>query len=333
MSARNGPVVRASALAFPIGVVIVNYRTGPLVVDCLASLAAERGAGARLRAIVVDNDSRDGSADLVAAAIAARGWADWATLVRAPGNGGFGAGCNLGIALALGDPRMRAVWLLNPDTRVMPGAVNALAAFMAATPRAGIAGTALLLADGTPWPFAFRFPSVLGELERALRWGPASRLLARHAVARAMDGRAVQADWVSGASMAVRREVLDQGLRFDEGYFLYYEETDFCRAAQALGWQCWYAPRPVVLHIAGQSTGVTGSDAAARRVPGYWFASRRRYFRKNHGRAYALAADLAWIAGHLVHLAKQALRRAPRGDPPRLLSDFVWHGLRPASRR
>lgn len=317
---------------FPIDVVIVNYRTGPLVVECLSSLDAERRSGARLRAIVVDNDSRDGSAELLQATIAREGW-DWTTLVRSPTNGGFGTGCNIGIEHALRDSEARGVWLLNPDTRVMPGAVNALASFMAGTPRAGIVGTALLLGDGSPWPYAFRFPTVLGELERALRWGPATRLLAGHMTARRMDGRAQQMDWVSGASMAVRREALQQGLRFDEDYFLYYEETDFCREAKARGWQCWYAPRPTVLHVAGQSTGLTAADAHARRVPQYWFASRRRYFRKNHGWAYALAADLAWVAGHCLHLVKQQLRRKPREDPPRLLSDFVWFGMLAPERR
>lgn len=331
----NGPMSARAfhrGLDFPIDVVIVNYRTGPLVIDCLASLDAERRMGAQLRAVVVDNDSGDGSAELLQAAILREGW-DWATLVRSPRNGGFGAGCNLGIEHVLRVSDARGIWLLNPDTRVMPGAVNALAGFMAATPRAGIVGTALLLADGAPWPYAFRFPTVLGELERALRWGPASRLLSSHMTARRMDGRAEQADWVSGASMAVRREVLQQGLRFDEDYFLYYEETDFCRAVKARGWQCWYAPRPTVLHVAGQSTGVTAPDARARRVPQYWFASRRRYFRKNHGWAYALAADLAWVAGHCVYLVKQQLRRAPREDPPRLLSDFVWFGMLAPERR
>lgn len=323
-----------SSLVFPIDVVIVNYRTAALVVDCLESIEQERrsAVGAGLRVVVVDNASGDGSADALQAAIEARGW-HWVTLLRSPANGGFGAGCNMGIAHVLRDRRARAVWLLNPDTRVMPGALEALATFLAATPRAGVVGTALLLADGTPWPYAFRFPTVLGELERGMRWGPASRLLARHAVARTMDGRATQADWVSGASVAVRREALEQGLRFDEGYFLYYEETDFCRSAQALGWQCWYAPHPVVLHIAGQSTGVTGQQANARRVPGYWFASRHRYFRKNHGWTYALAADCAWIAGHLVHLSKKALGRASGEDPPRLLSDFCRHVLPLPGRR
>lgn len=213
----SGRAVRRG-LDFPIAVVIVNYRTAALVTECLASLDVERRSGAGLRVIVVDNDSRDGSAESLEAVIVREGW-DWATLVRSPTNGGFGTGCNLGIEHALRDGEARAVWLLNPDTRVMPGAANALAAFMAATPRAGVVGTALLLADGAPWPYAFRFPTVLGELERALRWGPASRLLARHRTARRMDGRAEQIDWVSGASMAVRREALQQGLRFDEDYF------------------------------------------------------------------------------------------------------------------
>lgn len=323
----------ARSPGFPIDTVIVNYRTGPLVVDCLESLAAERARGAHVRAIVVDNDSRDGSAEIVQAAITQKEW-HWATLLRSPSNGGFGAGCNLGIAHALArGSDARAIWLLNPDTRVMPGAVNALASFLETTPRAGIAGTALLLADGSPWPHAFRFPTVLGELERALRWAPASRLLARHATLRTMNERSATADWVSGASLAVRREVLEQGLRFDEGYFLYYEETDFCLTARAMGWESWYVPEAVVLHIAGQSTGVTSADANNRRVPGYWFASRSRYFRKNHGRGYALAADLAWIAGHLVHSCKRALRRDAPVDPPQLLADFLRHGLFAPGRR
>lgn len=323
----------ASSAGFPIDVVIVNYRTGPLVIECLETLRAERDRGSSLRAIVIDNDSRDGSADLVENAIDRNGWG-WASLLRAPTNGGFGAGCNLGISHALArDDEARAIWLLNPDTRVMPGAVDALASFMQAHPAAGIAGTALLLADGSPWPYAFRFPTVLGELERALRWGPASRLLARHAALQPMGPAPAPAEWVSGASLAIRREVLEEGLLFDEGYFLYYEETDFCRSARAKGWESWYVPQSVVLHIAGQSTGVTGADANRRRVPGYWFASRSRYFRKNHGRAYAFAADLAWISGHLAHACKTALSRAPRQDPPRLLRDFVRYGMLPAGRR
>jgi GT2 family glycosyltransferase len=308
-----------------IDVVIVNYRTGPLVVSCLESLAAEIGQDLRLRAFVIDNASGDGSEGEIEAAIAREGW-DWVRLIRSPINGGFGAGNNLGIDAALGDDRPAGlIWLLNPDTRIMPGAARELGRFAARTPGAGIIGTALLEGDGTPWPFAFRFPSILGEVERGLRWRLASRLLARHAVPRRMGLQPARVDWVSGASLAIRTELLEEGLRFDEDYFLYYEETDLCRTVRDLGWECWYLPQALVLHIAGQSTGVTDSRSGARRMPGYWFESRHRYFRKNHGAIYALAADLAWMTSHALFLAKQVLRREPHEDPPHLLRDFARH--------
>ncbi|WP_395334424.1 glycosyltransferase family 2 protein [Novosphingobium sp. BL-8H] len=317
-----------------IDVVIVNYRSGPLAISCLESLAAERTPGLRLRAFVVDNASPDNSATVIEQAIARHGW-DWARLIHSPVNGGFGAGNNLGFAAVLAqETPADVVWLLNPDTRVMPGAAKALARFIAQMPAAGIVGTGLLEADGAPWPHAFRFPSILGELERGLRWRVASRLLARSAVSRRMGGDPAPVDWVSGASMAIRREVLEAGLRFDEGFFLYFEETDFCRMARAEGWQSWYLPQAVVLHISGQSTGVTAKDAGRRRMPGYWFDSRRHYFLKNHGRAYAVVADMAWMMAHATYTANRMLARKPQVDPDRLMFDFARHSaLVPQGRR
>lgn len=308
-----------------LDVVIVNYCTPTLVAACLESLERERAQVPALRAIVVDNDSRDGSAELIADVIAQRGW-DWVTLLRAGANRGFGAGNNLGIAYALDRPRPAdLLWFLNPDTQVRAGAGQALARFMASHPAAGIAGSALLESDGQLWPFAFRFPTILGEIERGAHWSMISRLLRQNSTLRKMEGRREQVDWVSGASFVVRRDLLESGLRFDEGYFLYYEETDFCLHARRLGWQCWYVPEAVVLHIAGQSTGVTGRQAVVCRLPDYWFHSRQRYFTKNHGRLYGIGADLGWVAAHLFSRLKNMLRRSDEPDPPRLLGDFLRH--------
>ncbi|QXQ08109.1 glycosyltransferase family 2 protein [Sphingosinicellaceae bacterium] len=305
-------------------IVIVNYRTGDLVVDCLDSLVPEVTGRAGARVIIVDNASGDGSASRIAAAIAARGWDAWARVIESPVNGGFGAGCNVGIRAARQSAEpVELVWLLNPDTRVRPGALAAITAFMTANPAVGIVGTMIEEADGAPWPFAFRFPTILGEIERGMRLSPVSRLLARHAVLRRMDDRPKRVDWVSGASMVVRQGVFDTIGLFDEAYFLYYEETDFCRAAQTAGCETWYLPQARIMHIAGQSTGVTSRDAGRRRMPVYWFESRRRYFNKNHGTTYATLADLAWGASHLVWMLRRTLQRLPDPDPPRLLRDFI----------
>jgi GT2 family glycosyltransferase len=307
-----------------LNVIIVNYRTGRLAVSCTESLEAERSDLPRLHVTVVDNNSQDGSADLIEAAIRARGW-DWVTLIRSPANGGFSAGNNIGIraAFARASPP-DLIWLLNPDTRVMPGAALALVRFMADMPRAGIAGSLTLEEDGTPWPYAFRFPTILGEIERGSRWSVMSRLLRNWSIARVMGEDCARVDWVQGASMAIRRQVLEQGL-LDEDYFLYYEETDFCRQALRNGWECWYVPQSVVLHMAGQSTGVTSSDATLKRLPAYWFRSRQHYFTKNHGRLYAMMADFGWIAGHLLFLSRQFLSRKRVADHSSLLQDFIRH--------
>lgn len=307
-----------------ITIVIVNFRTSELVIDCLDSLAPEVASKPGVRVIVVDNASQDGSAGCITAAIEARGWRDWAQVMESSVNGGFGAGCNVGIRAARQRTEpVELIWLLNPDTRVRPGALAAILAFMTANPAVGIAGTMIEEADGAPWPFAFRFPSILGEIERGMRLGPVSRLLARHAVLRRMSDQPERVDWVSGASMCVRRGVFDRIGLFDEGYFLYYEETDFCRAARAAGWPIWYLPQARIMHIAGQSTGVTARDAPLRRMPTYWFESRRRYFSKNHGLIYATMADLAWGVSHLVWMMRRTLQRLPDPDPPHLLRDFI----------
>ncbi len=316
-------------------VAIVNYRTGGLVVDCLRSLQAEMQAMPGSRVVVVDNCSGDGSADQIAAAIASNGWGGFAELHRSAVNGGFSFGNNMAVRPALQGAQPPAFyWLLNPDTCIRPGALHELVRFMQAHPRVGIAGSSLEGDDGEPWPFAFRFPSIWSELDSGLRLGPVSALLKKHVVARRMGSQAEQVDWLPGASMMVRREVFEQIGLMDEGYFLYFEETDFCLQAQRAGWECWYVPQSRVMHISGQSTGVTGKQAVRRRLPTYWFDSRRRYFLKNHGRAYAAATDLVWLLGFMTWRVRRALQRKPDNDPPRMLADFVansalWRGELP----
>jgi N-acetylglucosaminyl-diphospho-decaprenol L-rhamnosyltransferase len=309
---------------FNLAVVIVNFRTGDLVVDCLKSLMVAETVPEHTRIVVVDGASGDNSVERIAEAIETHGWDERVSLLPLDVNGGFAYGNNRGIehAIALfGKPRY--VLLLNPDTVARPGAIMPLLEFMDAHPAAGIAGSRLEDPDGTRQACAFRFPSIAAEFESEIRFGPVTRLLSRWQIAPEMSDQPSPIDWVSGACMIVRMEVLEHIGRLDESYFLYYEEVDFCIRAARANWECWHVPASRVVHLVGQATGVTVRGVRPPRRPLYWFDSRRRYFSKHHGRGYKVMADAAWIVGHVLCSARQLIQGRPTNTPPRLLRDFI----------
>jgi len=312
-----------------LAVVIVNYRTADLVIDCLVSLLDEPdGLPSQSHIIVVDGGSADGSAERLDAALTRNTWLDRAELVALPDNGGFAYGNNRGlerIRRRFGEPEH--VLFLNPDTVVRPGALRELLTFLDENPDVGIVGSLLEDPDTTPQTCAFRFPTIASELEGEARTGLVSRLLARWRVVQPTGGKPCRVAWVSGASMMVRREVIRDVGSFDESYFLYYEELDLCLRAAKAGWACFHVPQSRVVHLVGASTGVTKRRGALKRRPDYWYESRQRYYLKHHGRLYLACADLAWVAGHMVFRAKQFLRRDNDGVPPHLLGDFVRHSF------
>jgi len=315
-------------------ILIVNYRTGPAVVECLRSLVGQCAAGRwlpqRYGVIVLDSASGDGSADVISAAIAGNVWGGWVRVVKLARNGGVAFANNAGIRIALGggqDPP-RYIMLLNPDTIVHRGAIEALVQFLDSHDRAGIAGSQLEDADGRAVSSARRRPSVLGELIEAARLNVLSRLLWRHVVPLPPGQRPMRCDWVSGAAMMVRREVFEQVGLLYEGYFLYFEEVDFCDRARRCGWEVWHVSASRVMHLEGVATGV--SRGAIGRRPGYWYDSRRRYFLRQGGIARLLAADAAWAAGHTSLLLRRAVGVGGRGghEPQRVTLDLLGGDLR-----
>ncbi|MBU1424369.1 MAG: glycosyltransferase family 2 protein [Gammaproteobacteria bacterium] len=311
-------------------IVIVNYRTADLVVDCLSSLAPQIQEFNKIRVVVVDNNSGDGSAAKLSAAIERETWAAWAEVMPLDRNGGFAFGNNAGIRKALSSPEpVDYIMLLNPDTVALPGAIKALVGFMDAHPEVGIAGSELENADGSLEYSAHAFPSPLGELDGAARLGVLSRWLRQNAANTPTRNSAHRCGWVSGASMIFRRQVIENIGLMDEGFFLYFEEVDICRRAHAAGWQCWYVPASRIIHLEGAATGIR---AAAKRRAGYWYDSRRRYFVKSYGVSGLVVADLLWAVGRFSYLVRKVLRlgAASRGDcdPKWYTFDLLWGDLK-----
>ncbi len=311
----------------PVGIIILNYRTADLTIACLRSLVNEIQE-IPARVLVPDNASVDGSVEKITAAIASEGWKRWASILPLGRNGGYAFGNNAGIRSFLESPDPpELIHLLNPDTTVRPGAVKALVEFMAEHPKVGIVGSQLEDGNGARQASGFRFHTLFSELDGGLRLGLLSKLIAHRAVVLPPSPVARPAEWVSGASMMVRRPVFDSIGLLDEGYFLYFEEVDFARRAAQAGWQCWVEPRSRVVHVQAAATEVDGPKSKEKRRPTYWFDSRRRYFVKHHGPAYAMAADALWATGYLTWRARRILQRKPDPDPPKLLRDFILNSV------
>ncbi len=314
-------------MAPPVGIVILNYRTADLTIECLRSLVSEIQK-IPARVLVPDNASGDGSVQKITAAIASEGWKSWASVLPLGRNGGYAFGNNAGIRSFLESPDPpELILLLNPDTTIRPGAVQALAEFITQHPKVGIVGSQLEDGNGARQPCGFRFPTLFSELDGGMRLGLFSKLIAHRAVVLPPSAVARPVEWVSGASIMVRRRVFDSIGLLDEGYFLYFEELDFARRAAQAGWQCWVEPRSQVIHVQAAATEVDGPKSKEKRRPTYWFESRRRYFVKHHGPAYAMAADALWATGYLTWRIRRILQRKPNSDPPKLLRDFILNSV------
>ena len=228
-----------------LDVVIVSYRCGPMVRECLQSLS-EYGAARGLRVTVVDNASGDGTADVV------RREFPEVRLIALDENVGFSAANNLVLRETTAD----YVLVLNPDTRLCEGTLDTLLNRMDADPRIGIAGCRLVQEDGTFDHAARRsFPTPASALGHFLHVGRSERAPAALAAYRAPDVGEGPVDAVNGAFMLMRRAMLDAIGLFDEGYWMYMEDLDLCYRAAGAGWITWYEPSVEALHIKAGTSG------------------------------------------------------------------------------
>jgi N-acetylglucosaminyl-diphospho-decaprenol L-rhamnosyltransferase len=259
-----------------ISIIVLNWNTRQLLRKCIASVYCTVSP-IDIEVIVVDNNSSDGSADMVA-----ESFPD-ATLIRNSKNIGFSAGNNLAIRQASG----RYILLLNPDAELLPGSVQALFDFAEAHPDAAVIGPKLLNTDGSLQKNGRMFPTFAREMlhiTKIYRLAP-GWFNRKYEWGRADFDAATEVDEVSGACMLVRRAAIDKAGMLDERFFMYYEEVDWCLRIKKAGCKVWYLPEAQTVHHAGQGAGQIGlakSRAAYR--------SQYLYFMKHHGmlKAYTL---------------------------------------------
>jgi N-acetylglucosaminyl-diphospho-decaprenol L-rhamnosyltransferase len=274
---------------------IVAYRSRRLLRDCLESLH-EHAPARTMRVVVVDNDSRDGTVEMV------REFPD-VELIEAGRNLGFAAAANLAARRGNGSYFLA----LNPDTRVQAGILERLLRLMDEHPRIGICGCRLEREDGTFDHAAKRaFPTPLGALGHFMRVGRRPGAPAALAQYRAPDVEQGPVDAVSGAFMLIRRRAMDEVGLFDEGYWLYMEDLDLCYRFAKAGWVTWYEPSAVVTHVKGGSSGRNRT----LRVNGAFHYGMYRFYRLHYAASRATLFNLVVYVGIAAKFASSAVRSA-----------------------
>ena len=278
---------------------LVSYNTKALLTPCLEALdkALETIGGGSI--IVVDNASRDGSAEFL------QQTRPDVKLIRSDKNVGFGRANNL----ALDQIKSRYLLLLNTDAFVPPDSLTGPLAYMDAHPECGVLGVRLVGRDGEPQPACRNFPTPLNTFWA--RGGVPRRFGSPRMVDDEVWDRPDlrECDWVPGCYYLIRREVLDRVGLFDPRFFLYFEEVDHCREVRKAGWKVVFYPHVSVVHIGGESAKSDGAiSKSGRQLESLQIESSFLYFRKHHGAAGALAFLLLDHLADLILIAKSVVK-------------------------
>lgn len=280
-----------------LSVIIVNYNVSGLVLEAVASLQAQKfttpeGDAGRLEILVIDNASSPADT-----ACLERLPSD-VVLVRSDVNVGFAGANNQGIARASG----RYLCFLNPDTKVLDGALDALLHYLYSHPEAGAVGPriwadqdrTLLLPPGDPPTLAFLMGRLVADLLPA--WGRSLDSRWHHdAIAVWRSREPTDLPMLSGACILTRRSVIDQVGGFDPGYFLYYEDTDWCRRVRLAGYRLVHVPDAEIVHYFNQS-----AKQDVRQAQGHAGRSQARFVEIHYG-----------LPGRLLYTALRALQTRP----------------------
>ena len=303
-------------------IAILCYKVPDLTIDCLRSLSGEIGRVPGTKVGLLENGTGGDSAERLRKAIQDNGWGSWVDLTTVEVNRGYTGGTNLLVRAALesADPP-EYVLHLNSDTIVWEHALDSLVAFMDSHPRAGIGASRLIHPDGTTRASPFRFPRIVNEFDRGLRLGIVSKLLSPWAIEPPKPQQPTMVEWASGASMILRRTMLEEIGLLDEDLYTYWDDVDHCLRARKAGWETWYVTESRVVHLGGASTGVNSKSVARR--PAYWFEARRRLFLKHYGKAYTAACDAAFLVGYALWRLRRRIQRKPDPDPQHMLIDSI----------
>lgn len=299
-------------------IVIINYKTFQLTLDCILSVCDQIDA-AKDCIVVVDNDSGGKDLVMLKKGIENNLLSNLVTLIPSQENKGFSAGNNLGIQTTEAEFYL----LANADTLFRTGAVAALLRAALEYPQAGIISPRLEWAGGEPQVSCFRFHSPFSELIESADTNIVTSLLKRYNIPIPIKEHVSWPEWTSFACVLIRCNVFERIGLLDEGYFMYYEDVDFCRRACKKGYQVLNVPAAHVVHFRGQSSGVKELQKKKKRLPAYHYRSRSRYYQKFYSRSGLLVSNFCWLAGRMVSKLREILMGKSRAVPEYQFFD-IW---------
>jgi len=310
-----------------LSIIMVSYNTKAVLRKAIQHVYQSTGLES-FEIIVVDNDSHDGSSEMVASEF------PQVKLIQNPANVGFAAGNNPGIEAAKGE----YILLLNSDAYVFDNSLQATVNYMEAHPETGIMGAQLICEDGSPQPSAREFPTVWRKIKVLSGWDSRHSSYEsyydyyREEDLGAPEPRAV--DWVPGTYFAIRREALNDIGLLDERFFMYYEEVDYCLRARDAGWRIDFNPQISVIHLGGQSSISTQKaiSRTGRQLVDIRVNSEYDFFRKHAGFSGMLGAaafevswkSLIWLKNFIIRGEHSAIKV----DESQLAISLVFKKLR-----
>jgi GT2 family glycosyltransferase len=298
----NNYPIMSNNLESKCTIIVVNYKTADLCIDCVNSLYLDTFL--KRSVIVVDNASNDGSIKSIGSIIIKERWSNFEFVVSDE-NWGFSAGNNIGIKTSSSE----YVLLLNSDTLVRPGAIELLVKTLENNPTMGMASPRLEWPDKTPQESCFRFHRPVNELIRTAATGPITKLFKSYEVPLSVSDEISYPEWTSFACVLIRRRVFEDIGLLDEEFFMYFEDVDFCKRAREAGWNIIHNPVAHVVHLRGGSSPVKSQAAKNKRLPRYFYESRTRYYFKHFGGFGLFAANIFWHLGWLVAMARKLANR------------------------
>ncbi len=256
-----------------LSIIIVNWNTRDLLVNCLNSIQENLGAAPALQAetFVVDNASSDGSAERIRSSF------PWVHLIENQDNVGFARANNQAAALAQG----KYILLLNPDTVLQPSAIKTMLAYLDTHRDVGAVGPRVLNPNGSVQVSVHPFPNLIRETWRLMHLDNILPL-SEYPLSILRSDSSLQVDVLMGVCTLLRADVLDQVGFFDEQFFVYSEEVDLCLRIHQNGWRVYWLPKAVITHYSGQSTNQVPDKMFVE-----LFRNKVKYFRKHFGNTQA----------------------------------------------